>query len=313
MPDGAVVRRVRGAIDRWLEARGASAARRLAAMSLLLAVSVAVPATAAHRLPEWGRCRATGTGSGGRYGDPGCVVRAGERDGRREGAYEWFPLPSGFRLGLSPMTPIGPARFQTAAGKTVECSSPESSGTLRPEGPAAAGTPLWELKGCQSEGRECHSQMAAGLGEITDSYEAEEEPAEAGGPKPGWTGRLGFVTKSAPAPTVGILYTTDNRERLTPAVACAARVGTIWFGGYPQQPSSFIAVVTPIDTMSFQFTETYSESAPGVQSPDRLAGHAPRRLLALIENHWEPLAISATFSYEVEGDGGEGLEIKAVR
>lgn len=270
------------------------------------------PALAARTLPEWGRCRATETGSGGRYSDPGCVVRARERRGLHEGAYEWFPLLSGLRLGLSPMTLVGSARFQTADGKTVECSSPESSGTLRPEGPAAAGAPLWELKGCQSEGRECHSEMAAGLGEITDSYEVEEEPAEAGSPKPGWSGRLGFVTKSNLAPTVGILYTTNDYERLTPAVACTANVGTIWLGGYPRRPSSFIAVVTPLDTMSFQFTETYRESAPGVQSPDRLAGHAPRTLLALIENHWEPLAISATFSYEVEGDAGEGLEIKAI-
>lgn len=278
----------------------------------MTAASSNAPASAAQTLPEWGRCRATATGSGGGYSDAGCVVRAGKHHGVRDGAYEWFPMRSGARVVLGPMTLGGPARFQTAAGKTVECSSSQSTGALRPEGPSALRTPLWELRGCQSEGQECHSQMAAGLGEITNSYEVEEEPAEAGDPEPGWVGHLGYVTRSKVAPTVGVIYTTDDHERMIPPVVCTARIGTIWFGGYPKRPTSFIAVVGPLDTMTQQFTETYTESAPGVQSPERLAGHLPRKLLALTKSHWEPLAISATFRYEVEGGEGEGLEVKAI-
>lgn len=267
---------------------------------------------AAAQLPEWGSCSAIGSGRGGRYVDPGCVTRAVRRAGKPQGGYEWAPLAAGQISQLRPMTAVGPVSFQTPAGREIECLGlgPESFG--RAKGPSGAATPLWELEGCGSEGQECRSGLASSLGEIDDMYAWLEEPAEQGGPRPGWSGRLGFVSKTDDPPSVGIEFTVSNDERLFDPVSCNGPIGTVWIGGARTGGDSFIGTLTPMDKMSAEFTETYSQSAPGVQTPAKLEGHRARTIMAFLENHWEPVAITASFHLQVEAGRGE-LEIKAAR
>lgn len=292
--------------------------RSLAASPALLALLVtgasgvlgSHASSAFASLPEWGSCQATGI-DGGRYSDPGCTVRATREHGERTGGYEWTPLPTGRRVRLEPMTASGAIVFQTVAGKRIECAELYEESTGVADGRSKAGTPLWELGSCTSEGGECRSSGAPFFGEINDLYAWEERPAEPGRPAPGWEGKLGFVSRGPETPQVGVEYRVKNHELLFSPVGCEAPIGTVWIGGARQGGNSFLTLLEPVDTMTSSFTETLQESSPGVQQPAGFEGRAGKHLMAYLENHWEPLAITATFHLGVE-EGGFKLEIKAI-
>jgi hypothetical protein len=278
---------------------------------LALALAGSVTARADAGLPEWGACRATAGGTGGRFKDAKCLAKAGRRDGVPQGAYEWSGLAAGAQVRLMPMTLEGSLRFQTPAGMLIECRSLAAESFARVRGPNGTATPLWELGSCSSEGSSCETGSAAiSLGEISNLFAWQEEPADAGGPVPAWVGRLGFVSKKTDPRTVGVLYTVANHERLFAPVSCDGLLGTVWIGGEARSRNSFVSTIGPVDTMSGEFTEVFAEEAPGVQAPGGLEHHAPARLLAFLENRWEPVAITAVFHYKVEAGSGQ-LEIKA--
>jgi hypothetical protein len=262
-------------------------------------------------LPEWGTCRATASGTGGRFKDAGCLARAGRRAGAPQGAYEWSGLAVGAQVRLATMALEGSLRIQTAAGRLIECARLGSESFARVRGPNATATPLWEFGGCSSEGAGCQTGASAvDLGEINNMFAWQEEPAEPGRPAPRWAGRLGYVAKETDPRTVGILYTVANHERLFTPISCGGPIGTVWVGGGPKSRNSFVSTIGPVDTMTSGFTEELAQGPPGVQAPFGLEHHAPAGLLAFLENHWEPVAITAVFHYAVETVGGE-LEIKA--
>lgn len=262
-------------------------------------------------LPEWGTCRATVSGTGGGFQDPGCLAKAGQRAGVPQGGYEWNALALGAQAHLGTTVPEGSVRIQTAAGASIECSHLGSESFARVRGPNTTATPLWELEGCSSEGSSCQTGATAhAFGEINDLFAWQEEPLEPGGPIAGWAGRLGFVAKETEPRTVGILYTVANDERLFPLISCGGSIGNLWVGGGPRSPNSFVSTIGPVDTMTSEFTEVLAEGAPGIQAPGGLVHHAPAGLLAFVENSWEPVVISAVFHYAVEAGGSE-LEIKA--
>ena len=272
-------------------------------------MSALAAAGASAKLPEWGKCQATGGGTGGKYSDAGCTVKAHKKKGVYTGGYEWTTLAGEFQL--RPMALAGTLVFETTAGKKIECTglAGESHAELR--GASGALTPLWELEGCQSEGQGCKSEMAFSEGEINNTYAWYGEPAEEGGPTPGWTGQLGFIAKGGPSPVVGMAYTVKNDERLFEPVVCHGAIGTVWIGGAPKGGDSFISAIAPVDQMSTEYTETYSSSAPGVQNPTKFAGGKRAMIEAFLENHWEPVAINGTFHYLTE-ESGQPIEIKAI-
>jgi hypothetical protein len=281
-------------------------------VALVLAAGLSIhAATASATLPEVGRCLPTSSGIGGRYKDGGCTVKAGKRKEVFTGGYEWTALVGeGF---LKPMTMIGSLAFETSAGKRIECT--ELGGRSHAEllGSRGAKTPLWRLHGCTSEGMECKSQEATEAGEIENEYAFFEAPSEEGVLPPGWEGKLGFIEdRGAPSPVVGLSYKIKNDERLFNPVVCRGALGTVWIGGDRKGGDSFIGKVEPVNQMTSELTETLSESSAGIQNPTKFEGKASDVLEAFVENHWEPVAIVATFKYEVE-EGAENLklEIKA--
>jgi hypothetical protein len=278
-----------------------------AALSVLLTCILSTGAQAA--LPEWGACKPASLGAQRRYSDPGCTIRTGRRTPH---AYEWVALPPQQRVQLRLMSIVGSARIQTVAGRTIQCQALGGESFARAEGPKGLATPLWELQECSSEGQECHSLGAAVIGEINDVYAWLEEPAEPAGPRPGWPGRLGWVTRATAPPAVGIEYTTRNRERLFDPISCRGAIGTVWVGGDPAHRSSLISTISPVDRMVGEFSETFGQSAPGVGEPVRFEHRPPAKLTAFLENHREPVAITATFHYSVEAPPGT-LELRATR
>ncbi len=126
--------------------------RRTAGVVLLtLAAGGATATQASASKPEWGTCRPAAADATHRYSDPGCT----ERTNSRTDGYEWEPLQPGGPVLLVQPHLTATFRFQTRAGKTIECSALGPESEARPDTPTRALTPLWELRGCESEGMEC--------------------------------------------------------------------------------------------------------------------------------------------------------------
>jgi hypothetical protein len=299
-----------GAADRQTRAIVAlGPCARHVALATMLILLAGLPALAYATAPQWGRCEAPVAGGPARYEDAGCTQRAHRGPNGHVGRYEWHPLLAHQRLVLNQLALESAVRFQTANGVLIECSSVGPEGEQRPNGPKGALTPLWELEGCEAEGQECHSFAAALLGEIGTLFQWLEEPVQLGGPTPGWTGRLGWISRNPVK--VGIQYTANNHERLLDPISCRGSLGIVSIGGDPRQTQAIIATVTPLNTMTSQITETYSQSSPGRPDPSKLEHHGPATAIAFIERTSEQIAISATFRYQLEG-GHRQLELRAL-
>jgi hypothetical protein len=274
--------------------------------------ALALAATAFAHLPELGRCQALEAGTGGKYSDAGCTVHAKRKHGVPTGGYEWAPLSetinSGGRETPEQLQMTGSMVFETAAGNKIECAEMSVEATVTYTGAQSAKTPLWQFENCSAEGQPCRNSHAPEEGEINNEYAWFEESPEEGVPIPGWRGRLGFISKGA-SPVVGVDYTVLNDELLFEPTVCKGLIGTVWIGGGRKGHDSFISRIEPLNEMTSRFTETYTESAPGIQSDTKLGGHNSW-LEAFIENHWERVALSGTFTYGFER--GEELEIKAI-
>ncbi|HEX4436438.1 MAG TPA: hypothetical protein VH061_06530 [Solirubrobacteraceae bacterium] len=279
----------------------------LLALPVALVVSLVLGAAGASaKLPEYGKCVATESGTGGRYLDAGCIEKAKRHHGEFVGEFEWIPLEE--EKDFEPLELEGPMTFETQSGDKVECAVAGEFDSAELTGLTSQKTPLWVFEGCSSEGEECHSSVSIEPGEITNSFAWHEEAEEEGQPVPGWTGRLGFVAKG-PEPVVGVEYNVKNAERLFPPVACSGAVGTIWFGGNKKGGNSFISTIGPTNEMTKTFAETFSESAPGIQAPAKLAGRHAVYIQAFRNNQWERMAISGPW---IEHAGRSGFEIKTL-
>jgi hypothetical protein len=133
----------------------------------------------------------------------------------------------------------------------------------------------------------------------------------------GWNhpARLGFVEgKGDPSPVVGLGFKADNDEtgepeRFFAPIVCLGPIGTVWIGGEDKGGNGVVGTLTPVNEMNEAYTLTYSESSPGVQTPDKFAHKKPEVLKAFLHNKWEPVAFVAQFTFNV----GEDLELKASR
>jgi hypothetical protein len=261
--------------------------------------AIGVSAAQAETL-EWGSCTAVEGGTGGKYTDAGCTEKAEHK----RGAYEWARLPGG-EENLEGMTAEGNIVFETAAGKQIECTGLGTESRLHALSPKAAKTPLWIFQGCSSAGQVCTANDNY-FGEINNEFAWLEE----GTPVPGWTGKLGFISgQGSSSPVVGLEYKALNHERLFEPIACAGGLGTVWIGGTHKGGDSFVSTIGPVNRMTGEFTQTYDESAPGVASVTSFEGKNPVYLEAFLGQHWERVAMVATFRYEPSAE----WEIKATR
>lgn len=276
----------------------------------VLAVAGVASASASAVLPEWGGCEAKAEG---RYEDAACTVVTHHR--RTNGHYEWYTgaaFAEGYGVeGYRFFPVIGPTSFETTGGKTIACSG--GNGESRIElgnAPNEVKEILLTFTGCESEGRECASpQQLEGPGGITNYQQWGNEEA--------LRGKLVFVAgRGTGSPTVGLtLESFDNKSetaeqrRLLTAI-CQGAIETVWLGQGRKGGNRLISLITPVDEMTTDFTQTFSESAPGIQSPST-AEHGPERYLQEFLNHkWERSAWVSSFE-DISEEEAPPIEIKA--
>jgi hypothetical protein len=270
---------------------------------VLALMMIGVSASQAETL-EWGKC--VEVEDNGKYTDAGCTEKATKHHGGLfDGGYEWTSLE--VVKDLTQMVVVGDVSFETAAGISIQCTGVGGESAEYALNEKALTTPLWIFTGCHGAGGE---EECAAI-EISNEYAWYGIPAEEGLPMPGWNGKLGFVSGAGTSnPVVGVEYKVLNHERLFEPVKCEGALGTVWIGGSRIGGDSFISTIEPVNTMTKQFTQVYGESAPGVSSVTNFEGKRTVHLEAFLGDHWEPVAILATFHDEVEY-GEEELEIKA--
>ncbi len=278
---------------------------------LLVVVLSAICASAAQaEKVGWGVCYAVPTHWGGRYSDAGCTTSVP----RKTGSYEWASYAPGYDEELTIGAP-GTVALETAAGKKITCGT-LAGDTLLPGGDSGKANPLWKLSGCESDGRPCTSEpepVGEELPESNEEGEINNRPSGRG--LPGWSARLGLVSDTEPSgPAVGLEYTLPKGAPAFGHIGCESGL-TVAQIGSAKGKVSWTATVGPVNMMTHQLTETYRESAPGIQDPSGFQGKAPGHLEVLIAGyaerlHWEPIAVVGTFRDEA-GEGG--IEIRATR
>jgi hypothetical protein len=275
--------------------------------------AITAAGASAKQVAEWGECEKVEEGAEGKYTDPGCTVKAPHKHGVYTGEYEWAQKSGHF--GGSVIAPeTTSVTFETAAGHKIECTHVQAETSVRLTGPFGARTPLWLLEGCQSEGQPCTTISIGSDPEHVSNalYWLEEEGLA-------WTGKLGIVEgKGTSTPVVGLSYTSDNtetgeREPFFTPISCEGSLGTVLLGGDKEKPhglgsNSFIGAVTPVNQMTTELTVTYSESAAGIQTPQRFEHGKQEYLQAFVHNEWEPVAITTTMKFEISE-----REIKATK
>lgn len=267
----------------------------------VLAVAAVMSSTASAFKPEWGKCEAV---SGGKYSDAGCTEKASKSKGKYTGGYEWTQLEGFDQSEEGELEMEGAFKFETAAGRSIECARLRHSSVAELIGPNRAGTPRWQFKECSSEEHECATQFEE-EGEIDTILQREQE--EEG---KGWRPKLGIVSGAQErTPVVGMVYTPTDKERLFSPIVCEAKIGTVWIGGAQHGPDAVISVIEPVNQMSGAYTETFSESAPGHETPEHLEHGHKAGLEAFLENRWEPVAMTADLFYTLE----KPIELKATK
>ena len=240
-------------------------------------------ATASAKLPEWGQCRETASGSGGKFANAGCTQRVKKVYGSYPGGYEWFPLTrtageieSGEQtsLGGGEGTEESASSFKLAGGHEIRCSSTEPWVLPLDGADAVTDAPFFWLDGCQEpvaaaeepilgayhQPGECWTAGISG-GEIYTrrQYEAGETSPASGTT---WVGSTAFLAeKTSPTPSVGIIYkTSPARERFLSQTICEGALHSeslsIQVGGH-KRTERIVAEITPVNTMSKAYSAAF--------------------------------------------------------
>jgi len=145
----------------------------------VLVLAAVAASSASAKLPEWGQCRATGSGSGGKFANAGCTQQVKKVYGSYPGAYEWFPLGVSaeeadhyrtttelvYREGEQPESDRL-ATFKFAGGTEIRCAGGvrESSKIPLDGANLVTGAPLMEVTECEEPVRvlENHGELGAG-------------------------------------------------------------------------------------------------------------------------------------------------------
>ena len=107
-------------------------------------------------------------------------------------------------------------------------------------------------------------------------------------------------------------YSTKNKEELIfNQIDCESVLTEDVEIGASKGKAKWTLTIGPVNTMTSEFTQVYSSSAPGVQAVQGFEGKKPAQLDMFVHGHWEPVAMTATFHLPVEG--GNAMEIKATK
>lgn len=237
-------------------------------------------ASAAEKLPAWGKCEVE-TKHEGRYADAGCTQPVKKVYGKYTGGYEWYQLQQTpneraeyestnlkYPHGASQPQPVPETTVTFADGEKITCVIPlEEESQIRLNGAhVTTEAPLFEFSQCHDQqGRECYEQGAI-RGEDALStgtpFERGREQEEGT-----WTGTASFIAdKNGPEPVVGIVYRTEHPlEPLMTPIYCETEGTeplTITVGGHKPK-EALTTTVTPVNVMSSSFT---AKLGPSIQA-----------------------------------------------
>jgi hypothetical protein len=303
--------------------------RHLRTLTLCLLAAFALTAIAAttasaEKLPAWGQCEPTESGTGGRYADAACTQPVKKVYGSYPGGFEWHPLGTEKHSSLEYEERDGPQPVDEATitlhnGQQIVCEGLAGETQIVLNGPhVTTKAPHFEFGGCHDSEGECHTTdtiVSAGIGDATAWYHgAEEEPGT-------WDGTTSFIEgKTNPSPVVGILYKTEHpREPFLQQIDCEGEaIHAIAVGG-DKSGEELTVELSPVNTMSKAFTGDLRQSG-GVQLPAALEGHATKPIEALVNaERWETIGFEATMLFPATyagfdnayNDNREELELKA--
>ena len=275
---------------------------RILGAGLLAALALTIVGVSAAQAesPQWGYCYKTPQGYGGKYKNAGCTETAA----KNSGGYQWTGLEPESKKHLQPMSNEGDIVFETPAGVKIECAAMGGESKAYAIERAGLLTPLWEFKNCTSNGQQCRALNSLEE-EITNEFAWYEKL---------WDGKLGFVSgQGGASPVVGVQYSVKQKgELIFNQIECESPLTEDVEIGALKGKATWTSTIGPVNTMTSEFTQVYSSSAPGVQAVQGFEGKKPAQLEMFVHGHWEPVAMTATFHLPFE-EGEEAFEIKATK
>jgi len=251
-----------------------------------MALGAVAASGASAKLPEWGQCRETASGSGGKYGNANCTQQVKKVYGGYRGGYEWYPLErtqkeveEGQQTSLKSAyaQPVTPGTFKFATGREILCNgSEEGNNRELPLDGSNVVTDAAEIRFTSCEEPvlklENHEQYPAG--NCVDSAEVgieigterefengalsaselKEREEEEGKPPTTWGGKTVFLgDKTSPTPSVGISYQSNPElERFFPQIICEngehGQPLSIQIGGH-SRGERLVEEITPVNQM----------------------------------------------------------------
>ncbi|HUA10517.1 MAG TPA: hypothetical protein VMA83_00765 [Solirubrobacteraceae bacterium] len=265
------------------------------------------------KLPEWGQCRETASGSSGKYANANCTQQVKKVYGSYAGGYEWYRLERTVgEISRGEQTELQyneeeveqqPATLRFASGVEIQCAQGIGLYASMPIDGSSVVTdaPEWPFKKCvepvrllenyeeeYEEAGLCHS-FDGFAEEITTRREyrdGEQTPAEG----PTWSGRTEFLAgKKTSMPSVGIVYKTEpGKARFYQQIICEGGERnpplSIQLGGH-KGGERIVSEMTPVNTMSRAFTATLRPQSRGTTE-------------ALVNTgEWEPVTIEASMDF----------------
>ncbi len=309
--------------------------------SVVLVVSSAAAASA--RLPEWGKCEATESGTGGKYADAACTQPVKKVYKSYPGGYEWYPLIEASKLSYGQdstlrytsnafesgiLQPVKEMTITFHDGQRISCEGLRSETVIVLTGAHTTTiAPRLAFRGCveESSGGECGTLDRRSPGEITVStaawrngVEKAEGETEYG---PSWNGTMTYIEgKRTSDPVVGIVYKTQEKHQtfLQQLVCEESEIRGAVVGGH-RNGEELTLSISPVNTMSPSFTAGMRQSE-GTQLPAAFEGRPAKPVEALVNaERWETVGFETTMLFPTELYVGpinhnserEELELKA--
>jgi hypothetical protein len=273
--------------------------RTIVALCSLAAATLgaAAVATAAVKLPEWGRCVAVATG---RYRDAGCTEHVARGE---SGTFEWQGRGAIVKRGI---TAVGTeVVIESATHHTIICNG--TSGPSRSGSAAASEGAFMTLVVEPNDLQQTKGTLSfKGCFDVTTGVSCGELNT------PEMVGVVGFISGGGtPHPAVG-LRTTPVKGGVFAEAACPAtgpKNVVLGRKSPGKAASSVISHIQPVDQMATSFEETY-EQAGGIQSPTSFESGKEGLLEASFEGRkgpFERVGLQLTYTNTTE----EALEIRA--
>jgi hypothetical protein len=256
---------------------------RIAGLCLVAvcAMSIIASSSASAALPEFGRCIKKAVKSLPGYSDSKCTKEATEA---KKGSYEWLPGP-GPKAGFT--TTGGTATLATKGGKTVTCTSENSTGEYLSGDNKHEATTV-KFNGCTSSSFKCKTTGAAEGELITNPLEGE----------------VGYENKAKKKTALKLYPQAPNKKFIEfKCIGLEVKVR-----GKGEENGAGILVNIKNDKMSTTETLKY-KATKGVQKPVKWEGPNPETYL---ESNFENLGYEQsgqTITSTVKNE--EAIELKA--